>query len=337
MKNTYDLIDAYLKGELTSSQRFEFDSKLKSDPEFQEEFQEIKNIHNSIKESARENILSILKNQETSIQSRKTIKTNTTMKKYISIAASLLLVVAFGYLTFFNTTTEINNEKVFAEYYRTYNNLESGSERGAAIDLSSLKNQAYYAYDMENFFEAEDALSELVKVEQSAANFFYLGVSNIETGNNDEAVKNLNTVINNYSQYDEQAQWYLALTLLKEGANNEALANLIDLSIRETSKKEESLKILKEQFGLTNFNTDPLVIKNSEILPPEEEDDNQPDGSTIGRRRFQQGTLVSPQDGSEYTFFNDRPIESLREGDYVEAIIISRGHRGKKGFAFIIG
>lgn len=339
MENNLNLMDAYFKGELSSQEQIEFDKRLKSDPDFQSEFQEMKLIKEAIKAEARKDTLQFLKATETSIKTKEITKTHTTMKKYISVAAGLLLVVSLTYLSLFNGTGEIDGAKVFDQYYQTYPNIAMGAERGTSIDLTNLRPQAYYAYDMGNFSQAESTFEKLVESEKTASNYFYLGLSNIETGNLESAKNNLNTVINNYDEYKEQAQWFLALTLMKSGVSEEALSNFMDLGLNGNSYKEESLRILKEVYGLKVFDSTSVILKQQEIEPQEEEDFiNSPDGSTVGKRKHQFGVVVDPSNGDEFFFFNDRPIEGLRVGDVVEAVIIKRTKRGQgKGFAFLLG
>ena len=339
MKENLDLIDAYLNGNLDTKEMLDFDDRLKSDPEFQLEFQEAKLIKNIIREEVRSKVLQSLKDQEASIEKRQITKTHTTMKKYISIAASLLLIVSLSYFGFFSGTSEVDGAKIFGQYYQAYTNIASGIERGSAVDLTNLKNQAYYAYDLGSYEEAERGLSQLVETEKNAENYFYLGITHIETGDIEAAKNDLNIVLNNYSEYNEQAQWYLALTLLKDGETDEGLSNLVDLSVKGESYKEKSLEILKEKFGLKSFDeTNPVVVVETTTRP---EGDlggmDAPDGSFVDERQVQFGEVMNPNTGEVFDFFNDRPIRGLREGDVIQCIVLTRGKKGKKGYAFLLG
>lgn len=341
MKENLDLIDAYLNGNLDTNEMLDFDDRLKTDPEFQLEFQEVKLIKNIIREEVRFKVLQSLKNQEASIETQQITKTHTTMKKYISIAATLLLVVSLSYFGLFSGTSEVDGPKIFGEYYQAYTNIASGIERGSAVDLTNLKNRAYYAYDLGDYEEAERGLSQLVETEKSAENYFYLGIARIETGDIEAAKNDLNIVLNNYSKYNEQAQWYLALTLLKDGATDEALSNFVDLGVKGEFYKEKSLEILKEKFGLKTFSEiNPVVVVEATTRPEDDEMGglgNTPDGSFIDIRQVQFGEVMNPNTGETFDFFNDKPIKGLREGDIVESIILTRGKKGKKGYAFLLG
>tara|TARA_A100000171_G_C2137633_1_gene151652 strand:- start:3922 stop:4947 length:1026 start_codon:yes stop_codon:yes gene_type:complete len=341
MKENLDLIDAYLNGNLDTNEMLDFDDRLKSDPEFQLEFQEVKLIKNITREEVKSKVLQSLKNQEASIQSLQITKTHTTMKKYISIAATLLLIVSLSYFGLFSGTSEVDGSKIFGEYYEAYTNVASGIERGSAVDLTDLKNRAYYAYDLGSYEEAERGLTQLVETEKNADNYFYLGISHIETGNLDAAINDLNVVLNNYSKYTDQAQWYLALTLLKNGSTDEALSNLVDLSVKGESYKEQSLEILKEKFGFKSFGEiDPetvVVVEATKRPDPELGTDwDAPDGSFVDKRQVQFGVVMN-SNGEAFDFFNDKPIDHLKEGDVIQCIVLTKGKKGKKGYAFLLG
>ena len=340
MKENLDLIDAYLNGNLDTNEMLDFDDRLKSDPEFQLEFQEVKLIKNIIREEVRSKVLQSLKDQEASIETLQITKTHTTMKKYISIAATLLLIVSLSYFGLFSGTSEVDGSKIFGQYYQAYTNIASGIERGSAVDLTNLKNRAYYAYDLGNYEEAERGLAQLVETEKNADNYFYLGIAHIEMGDIEAAKNDLNVVLNNYSKYTEQAQWYLALTLLKDGSTEEALSNLVDLGVNGESYKEKSVEILKEKFGFKNFgDTDPgpVVVVEATTRPHDDGTMNVPDGSFIDQRQVQFGVVMNPNNREVYDFFNDRPIRGLREGDIIQCIVLTKGKKGKKGYAFLLG
>ncbi|MFT6827544.1 MAG: tetratricopeptide (TPR) repeat protein [Cyclobacteriaceae bacterium] len=339
MESDLDLIDAYLNGELFGVDQTKFDEKLRNDLKFQSTFQEVKMIRNAVRQNLKANILQGLKDKETLIQEVDSTKNRSIMKQYLSIAASLVLVVTLVYLTSYNKIVDVDGQAIFSENYQAYTNLELGTVRGSEVELNDLKQKAYYAYDLGNFSQAVADLTELVKTEKTAANYFYLGIANTEIGNSEASFANFNTVINNFSEYREQAQWYLSLALLKEGKSDEALSNLVSLSIKG---EEKSLDILSSKFGVT-LSDIILVVEQLEIRP-EDDDNDSPNGVDFeDRRQIQFGSLLDTQSGDEYAFFNDHPIKGLKVGDMVKAVIIQKGQRGKKGqknkskgFAFVV-
>jgi tetratricopeptide (TPR) repeat protein len=335
MNNNFDLIDSYLKGELTPNEQADFDNKLQDDVKFQAEFYEIKLIRDALKKQVRSEILTQLKNQESDITIRKSNKTHTIMKRYIGIAASLILIVSLVYLTTNKTEVEIDGNTIFLENYQAYVNLELGTERGSDLDVSSLKAQAYYAYDLGNYEQSSADLTKLVATEKTAANYFYLGISNIEIGNMETSFANFNTVINNFEEYKEQAQWFLALALLKEGETDQALSNLVSLVVKEGSFKNKSSELILNHFGIDLGDSDHGTGPILELKPLEK--DAPGELVLLKERKIQYGTVLDRLSGEEYEFFNDEPLKGLKIGDEVDLIILKKGKKGKsKGFGFIL-
>jgi len=98
MMSNFDLLDRYFSNTLDKSEMKAFNERLKNDPEFNQEFQEIKEIKLAIKVEARKNIKSLLTDIEDSLNPQ-TLTTNnkTAMKRMLTVAASLILMVSFSY------------------------------------------------------------------------------------------------------------------------------------------------------------------------------------------------------------------------------------------------
>jgi len=340
MEDNLQLMDNYLQGNLDKEGLKSFDNKLKQEPTFESEFRDMRAIQVGAKASARLSTLANLESLESSIKERETIKIKYTMKKLVTVAASLILIATVGYFTVFNKTSITSGPNIYNEFYTSYNNYESTTERGGdAAVLLTLKDKAYSAYDSKDFIQSAALFSELLKTDKTAANYFYAGISNIEIGDHTSATTNLNSVTNNYEDLIAQSQWYLALNLLKENSEtskDEAMASLVDLALGESSFKLDAEKVLvKMGLSLTN-DSDAVIIV---VHERPKEDEGAPDGREMdsrGQRRFQWGQVVTP-DGSRYKFFNDNPISGLYSGDTVR-ILVLRQPTGKKalGWAYIL-
>lgn len=261
------------------------------------------------------------------------------MIKLITVAANLILIASAGYLTTFNETNVNLGPNIYEEYYTSYPNMESATEGRDASALLTLKDNAYFAYDAKDFVQSAALFSEVLKIEKTATNYFYAGMSNLEIGNHTIANKNLNTVINNYEDLIAQSQWYLALNLLNEGSEiskDEALSSLVDLALGESSYKSNAETILAKM-GISLANRAGGVIIVIYERPSEED---APDGSEVdarGERKVQWGQIID-NNGLYYRFFNDAPIDGLVAGDEVEMIILKKGGtKEKMGFVFILG
>lgn len=331
--SNFDLLDRYFSEELDKSEMKAFNERLKNDPEFNQEFQEIKEIKLAVKVEARKNIKSLLTDIEDSLNPQESTNNNqTAMKRMLTVAASLILMVSVSYFVL-NGNGQPTPQDVFTEYYKPYNNL-NGQVRGEAVDNASISSAAYNAYDAGNFALAVENFEALVEVEKSAENYFYMGIANIETGDYDAAVKNLNTTLNNFSTFKDQSKWYLSMALLADKKEEEGISILASLTLEKNSyslKSKEILKTLNVELTETADGETEKVITH----PNEEE---MPDGSNNPLdRKYQYGEVVEYSTGDVFRFHNEIPIKGLREGDFVKFIILKRNN-GKKsqGWAFLL-
>lgn len=339
MKNL-ELINRYFQNELSPNELAEFNEALKNDIEFNKEFQELKEIRTAINTNAHKDLSNFLNEVEKDIQKEEeSTLTKHTMKKYVSIAACVVLIAS---ISFFNLkqNQKPTGQEIFTEYYQPYNNL-AGQVRGSAA-LETLSSKAFNAYDAGNFEAAATNFEALVEEDKSATNYFYMGLSHLEAGNYETAVKNLNAVMNNFSDLNAPAKWYLSLALIANGAEEEAVGNLAKLTLENSAYKEKAKAVLKSLGAFAN-DLDGGVIVVVEQRPKEEDERpgggyNSPDGATVdfeGRRQYQFGVVVSETTGVKYRFFTDEPINELEEGTEVEMIVLRQNKNN--GFAYILG
>lgn len=331
--SNFDLLDRYFSEELDKSEIKAFNERLKNDPEFNQEFQEIKEIKLAVKVEARKNIKSLFTDLEDSLKPQElTINNQTAMKRMLTVAASLILMVSVSYFVL-NGSGQPTPQDVFTEYYKPYNNL-NGRVRGEAVDNASISSAAYNAYDAGNFALAAENFEALVEVEKSAENYFYMGIANIEIGDYDAAVKNLNTTLNNFSTFKDQSKWYLSMALLADKKEEEALSSLVSLASKNGSYSAKSNNLINS-LGFKFIESDGSATVQKEDRVPEDID-SPGQADFIEARQFQFGEIRS-FDNRTYKFHNEFPISDLHVGDIVDFMILkeAKGRNGK-GFAFIL-
>lgn len=330
MKNT-ELMDGYLQKTLSKEEKKVFAKAVDQDAEFNREFQELKEIQEGVKSHSKKEIKSFLMEIENDLNADESTLNNTNMKKMISVAASLVLIAAISFFALTKDKTP-SLDKIYAEHYTHYENL-NGQVRGASSDLSSLSDQAFNAYDMGNYNLAAASFAELVKSDKSATNYFYMGMSNLESKNYEAAIHNLNTTVNNFEAFKKQATWYLSLAHLANGDEDAALSGLVGLTQEESIYKEKAETILKEM-GLSWSTLDGGVVEKVEKRPR----DDSPSGiESFGKRKWQIGRVTSYTNGYKYRFITDDIIENLHNGSEVEMIILRSNKKRKTGFAYILG
>lgn len=336
LMSNFDLLDRYFSNELDKSEIKAFNERLKNDPEFNQEFQEIKEIKLAVKVDARKNIKSLFTDIEDDLNQQESNTNNqTAMKRMLTVAASLILMVSVSYFVL-NGSGQPTPRDVFTEHYKPYTNL-NGQVRGEAIDDASMSAAAYNAYDAGNFALAVENFEALVDVEKTAENYFYMGIANIEIGDYDAAIANLNTTLNNFSTFKDQSKWYLSMALLADKKEAEAVSSLISLAMKNNSYSKRSKEALAS-LGFDGLDNEPDGGPTVEVTvrPDDSEGGDSPDGS-MGKRQIQFGEVKSLLTGDFYRFHNETPIRSLEEGDYVEFIILKKGNgRKSKGWAFLL-
>lgn len=329
--SNFDLLDRYFSNELDKSELKAFNDRLANDPEFNQEFQEIKEIKLAVKIEARKELKSLFTDIEGSLNQQLPTNKKTAMKNVFTVAASLILLISASYFVLIGNG-QPSPKDVFTEYYQPYTNL-SGQVRGEAINTNAISAEAYNAYDAGDFALAAEKFEALVEVEKTAENYFYMGIANIETGNYEAAVTNLNTTLNNFATFQDQSKWYLSMALLGANKEIEALSSLVALSTKKNSYKEKSVATLAK----LGFTLDDDPVEGPVEANTNEPDGDTPDGSFIEQRQIQFGVISSMISGRKYRYHTDSPIPGLAVGDIVEFIIL-REAKGKKGrgFAFIL-
>lgn len=335
MEKDFDVIDGYLHNKLSSEEQKAFEERLSADAEFNQLYNQVRVIRASVRNQKREEILDFLDQTENQLNNQvEKPKERIIMKKFSSIAASLIVVVAIGFFALFliqQQGKKAATPDLFAENYRPYQNVVNGAERGSARE-ATLFNKAYDAYDATNYELAASTFKSLLVTDKTAANFFYSGISNLEQGNMKEAQNNLNAAVNNFGdEFDAQGKWYMALALIKEKNTKEAAASLVALILDNSSYKEKAESML-ETLGYTMRNGRHGEVIKVDLFP---EEDDVPSG-IVELRQMQFGNVVS-EDGSRFKFWTEYPIKGLEEGDIVSFVALT--HRNNRGmdFAFLIG
>lgn len=114
-------------------------------------------------------------------------------------------------------------QELFAQYYQPYQlNYQVRSAEVSEINLQ----QAYQEYDKKNFSQAIALFDKVMRTDNTLQ--FYKGISNIESGKLNEAVKVLEESLENKSNtYFSQTHWYLSLAFLKLNQPEKAKLHLL--------------------------------------------------------------------------------------------------------------
>lgn len=212
----YIVFETYLSGKLSQEELTTFETRLKTDSEFNEAFNSYKELssflehkfENEDASNAFETNLKSASNShfnkgETVLEVKGTVKTF----QFYKYAIAACVVVLFGIFTF----NQFSNPS-----YSDFSNYDAISltVRG---DNDDLLKTAENAFNTKDFASAEVAFKKLISKENNNAELkLYGAISNIELNNFASAEALLQDLKNGNSAFKNKATWFLALSKLKQ-------------------------------------------------------------------------------------------------------------------------
>lgn len=242
-----DLIEKYLEGNLTGQDFQEFKQRLEEDSEFRESLEEMETIVSGIRYTGRRKIQHELDQLEANLprlrQENETKVVAMRRTRTWAAAASVFLVAVTAFW-FFNKS-QIGDEQLFISYYQPYPNVESPTTRGETG--LSLREQAYAAYDLEQYDEAADFFDDIDENEKKEIDKFYQALSYLSSQDPVMAEKMLTGYVKSGDEIMQgKARWYLALTKLQLGKTKESEEILKAIVTDETFNFKKADRLLKE-------------------------------------------------------------------------------------------
>lgn len=229
-----ELIERYLRDELTSEERIDFMTRMKGDPEFAEKTEDYALIIQGIAKQGVATFQREVMTWEEEIQQEESnlprIRVSEAPKKekiithqrngrgYLSIAAAVaILIVGLLFVIDYNKDRKLN--ELFATHFRPYDELLSTRSNETHVTLA----EALESYNAENYAEAVSRFDRYLKENpEDHQAWFYFGVSQLAAGKNSDAVTSFNVVIDNKIIFRDSAEWYKALALIKLNDTSEA-------------------------------------------------------------------------------------------------------------------
>jgi len=164
--------------------------------------------------------------------------------RYTSLAAAVIAAV----LLIRSLIPSDDPQKIFNKYYEPFN-AASSVTRGTATDESKVLTGAIANYKSGEYQAAAAGFTiAMFSGTESISAIFYLGVTELELGNYDRAIKLLNEVANQKNTYAKEAAWYLGLAYIKSG-NQIKASECFELLTRSqgfySSRSEKILRLLR--------------------------------------------------------------------------------------------
>ena len=272
MDNTNDkeLLDAYLRGELSLEETATLEKHLAVDVSLKEQFDELQEIQQGIRFSALEvlgknlvdwersasiqkggleqevsdmirleksrELLGEIRGFEAEASETTPIKVRRIQPYWWGVVASFAIVVGLWYVSI--PSTKKSNETLFAEYFEPYpaNMIKRNTVK---IDSSML---GYIAYEREDYKKA----IELLSTQTDTISQFFLGVAYLGNGQAMEALVALDSFDRQGVILEDQVIWYKALAHLKLGEIDKGKELLKSEKNFVSFKQKERATIIQE-------------------------------------------------------------------------------------------
>jgi tetratricopeptide (TPR) repeat protein len=156
---------------------------------------------------------------------------------YMAAAAVIGIIFLFSALK-----PSPSPDQLFNKYYESFSAMTSVTRGNNASDQLSYERGIDY-YKAGKYSEAAAAFRAILH--ENNASLFYLGLSELENGNTDQAISALELSAEKQGSYYKETTWYLGLAWLKKGNKAEAAKYLGTLAGTEGFYGKRADKILR--------------------------------------------------------------------------------------------
>ena len=135
--------------------------------------------------------------------------------------------------------------KLYSSYYKPFDVISSVTRDGAAVKQDGY-SAAIEQYRLGDYQTAAAGFSNVLRNDTSAtAACFFMGITQVASGNYNQAVNLLGTVAGRQGEYYKEALWYLGLASLKTGEKERAVKCFDLLAKSSGFYSERSAEILR--------------------------------------------------------------------------------------------
>ena len=239
MPTTSDYIEEYLNHQLSQAEREMFDEKLKSDKAFAREVEEHALLISSFDEMQAQELLLRFSDIEQELEGGKEKQIGFPI--YLKWAAAVAVLAVLSLVVYLNANN--SNKELFLAYYTTYPNVESPVSRSEAEG-----NAVWQLYENGDYKTAYQQFEQaLVVNEADLASRFYFGICALELNRLKVAEEAFVIVAaDKKGTYAEQAEWYLALSYLKDGKRKKSKRSLEKIIATNSSYADKATTLLGE-------------------------------------------------------------------------------------------
>ncbi len=241
-ENTDRIIEQYLSGNLREEELEQFKNTLKSDQRLARRVKDLQAIESGLHALGMDHLMQDMKKWEKDIKlSQPPV---TAWKKYLAVAAVITLILVPA--VYFFTSKSPTSEELFLAYYEPYEEMLI-SRSNTSDSLGILLAAGLDAYNRGAYQRCTDLLKSYLQQQPEAYRVaLYLGIAQLEIDQKQSAEKNF-LLAQNDPAFEQQAQWYQALSYLKFGEIPKARDILQSISTSESHyRKDQASDLLKD-------------------------------------------------------------------------------------------
>jgi tetratricopeptide (TPR) repeat protein len=232
----WELIEQYLAGNMPAEQHYAFEARMNADQSLRAKVQQVQTISIGIKESALAQKLQQF-HQQLPKQISTPVRKNNSRVYWLSAAAAVVLLIVVGV---FMSKSKNEGEKLFAQYFEADPGLATtmGSSTEYEFNLGMIQ------YRSGKFKEALAVWKPLLKERplNDTLNYF-TGMAFLSMDQADSAGHFFKQTLSlSNTSFQSDANWFLALSLLKQ---NKAAEAVPFLQQTKHPRKEELLSAIK--------------------------------------------------------------------------------------------
>ncbi len=234
----------YLRDKLNAEERTAFKEQLRTDEYLQKEVEALALIIKGVKKSGKDQLKSRLqKIHATQTQMTPVAKTRRLWPRVASVAAAIALLIISGVFLF--KSQNLSPEMAFENYYKPYE-LKLASRAATDNQLTLQINELYFN---KKYNAALPLLEEALLADPNNARLLLAsGICHLELDELTSARSKFSTIVKSKNlRLTDKANWYLALSFLKEGKILEAKSFLNPIiKNAEADQHHEAKELLKK-------------------------------------------------------------------------------------------
>lgn len=155
---------------------------------------------------------------------------------YMAAAALIGIMIFFAALA-----PSSSPERLFSKYYESFPAMTSVTRGNSSVQANFEQAIDYYKASM----YPEAAASFRQALNENSASLFYLGLSELENNNTDQAISALEQAAQQQDAYFKETRWYLGLAWLKKGNKPESAKYFGALAGTEGFYSKRAAEILR--------------------------------------------------------------------------------------------